>query len=118
MWKRDKGIRSLGDAAERGRKMVKREGPSSLKLLMFPQCLFLVLASTWMQRGRHIFTWTVQSLDTVCSSMIAPGEDLAIAVQSPIPPQPHTLVVSPAYFFFMGCGNFIRVMNIFLKTGL
>lgn len=95
----------------------RRRGPP-LKLLMLPQGLFLVLASTWMQRSRHIFTWTVLSSDTACSSMIAPGEDLAVAVPSPVPPQLHTPVVSPVYFLFIGCGNFIYVMNVFLKTGL
>lgn len=92
-------------------------GPA-LKPLTLPQGLFLVLASTWMQRSRHIFTWTVLSSDTVCSSMIVPGEDLVVAVQSPVPPQPHTPVVSPAYVLSMECDNFICVMNAFLKTGL
>lgn len=34
------------------------------------------------------------------------------------PPQPHTPVVSHVDIFFVGCGSFIPVMSVLLKTGL
>lgn len=86
VWKRDEvsGAREMQLRAQEG---VRREGPS-LKLLMLPQCLLPVLASTWIQKSQHTSTWMVLSSDTVYSSMTVPGEDLAVAIQSPVLPSP------------------------------